>query len=73
MPVYVRIYNNGDRVVRRLDPSEVERQLSYDKVMRFGCALFVDGKCEATGYLDKERCEALSKELTSQATKDCAL
>lgn len=73
MSIYVRVYSNGDRVVHHLEPNEVERQLSYDKVMRFGCALFVDGKCEATGYLDEERCEALSKELTRQAAKECAL
>ncbi len=70
MPIYVRVYNNGHRVVRTLEPGEVERQLTYDKVMRFGCALFVDGKCEAVGYLGEERCEVLSKELAHQDTKD---
>lgn len=70
MSIYVRVYSSGDRVVQHIEPHDVEAQLSYDKVMRFGCALFVDGKCHSFGYLGEERCEALSKELTSQANKD---
>lgn len=58
----VRIYNNGMRVAEDVtDPAD---WLEYNSVMRFGCALFVDGACKHYGYLGQERCEALEKTLT---------
>lgn len=55
MTISIRIYNNGSYVVNNVRPEDVEGHIEYNKTMRFGCALVVDGKIENEGYLDEER------------------
>jgi hypothetical protein len=37
--------------------------IDYNKVMRFGQALFVSGQLVYTGYLDEERCRRIEQDL----------
>lgn len=57
------VYNNGDRVHNGVLPADLSDHIEYNKVMRFGRALFVDGVCHNEGYLGKERCDAIEAEL----------
>lgn len=59
------VYNNGDRVHNGVDPDHLDSHIEYNKVMRFGRALFVDGVCLNEGYLSKERCDAIVAELAA--------
>ncbi len=57
----VRVYNNGDQVVLDIPDDEVEEWVEGNKLLRWGCALFVNGVCRAVGYLGDERCVAIAK------------
>jgi hypothetical protein len=51
-----RIYLNGDVVVIELDDDEEALVwLNYNKVMRFGCALILDGVVKYNGYYGSEQ------------------
>lgn len=56
-----RAYLNPDVPIVRidLDESELDEWLDYNRVMRFGNALFVNGTCVQNGYLDNESCAAI--------------
>lgn len=62
----VRIYNNGDRVTvtRKAD---LDEWLEFNSTFRFGCALFVDGRCVHRGYMENQadRVLELERELTT--------
>ena len=63
---YFRVYPNGDRAKAiHLTTKEKDELVGYNKVVRFGCAQFVDGKCVYEGSVPKEiiaAVEALEKE-----------
>ncbi|AWD93307.1 hypothetical protein AB9_143 [Acinetobacter phage vB_AbaM_B9] len=59
MAVSIRIYNSGSYVVNYVRPEDVSDHIEYNKIMRFGCALVVDGNIENEGYLNKERIEEI--------------
>ena len=59
----VRVYNNGQRVTEWHDEDTLFEWLDYNKTFRPGTALFVEGKCEAEGYLGPARCRAIEAEL----------
>jgi hypothetical protein len=47
-----RVYKNGDVVEKKLLTQEEVNEWVWSNVKwRFGCALFVDGKCHYNGYL----------------------
>lgn len=55
MTISIRIYNNGSYVVNNVRSEDLEPHIEYNKTVRFGCALVVDGKIENEGYLNEER------------------
>jgi len=56
--VTIGVYANGDHVVNIVRPEHLEGHIEYNKVMRFGRALFVDGLCMNKGYLSKDAVES---------------
>lgn len=60
---YTRVYNDGSRVTSDLSPRDLEQAITYDHYHRPGCAVFRDAECVQQGYLDAERCAAISEEL----------
>jgi len=63
MKTCVRITNDGSRTISVRDGDEVNEWVEYNSTMRFGQALFIDGKCIRHGYLTKERCDEIEREL----------
>ena len=61
---YFRVYKDGSKsqTIEFEDDEdgreELEETIEYNRVMRFGCAQFVDGKCVYNGYLTDEEVEA---------------
>lgn len=51
----VHVYGNDDYRHHCVPDFELEGMLEYNTTMRFGRAIFVDGKCVWEGYLDAER------------------
>ena len=47
----LRVYPNGDWLREDRTPAELPEWLKHNEHWRFGCALFVDGKCRFAGYL----------------------
>ena len=57
---YFRVYPNGDRAkALQLTTKEKDDLVAYNKVVRFGCAQFVDGKCVYQGFVTKEIIKAV--------------
>lgn len=53
--VTIGVYSNDTSTVNVVRPEHLEGHIEYNKVMRFGRALFVDGRCEYSGYLSDEK------------------
>jgi len=49
--VTIGVYANESYVINVVLPAHLDYHIEYNKVMRFGRALFVDGKCVHQGYL----------------------
>ena len=64
----VGVYNNGDMVVNGVSAEDLVSHIEYNKTMRFGRALFVDGVIHNVGYLGEERCKALIPEILELKT-----
>jgi len=56
--ITIGVYANGDHVVNIVRPEHLQDHIEYNKVMRFGRALFVDGQCLNKGYLSKDAVES---------------
>ena len=52
--VTIGVYKNGQYKVNIVREEHLENHIEYNKTMRFGRALFVDGKCVYKGYLTDE-------------------
>lgn len=63
--VTIGVYNNEDFKVNIVRPEHLERHIEYNKTMRFGRALFVDGKCEYAGYLSDQMIEEWTKKIAA--------
>lgn len=50
----VGVYKNGDYKTNGVDTKDLENHIEYNKTLRFGRALFVDGECVNAGYLNVE-------------------
>lgn len=57
----VRIYANGDIRTTYWRKAEVADWLAYNKLYRFGNALFVNGECKQNGYLSDGLCAEISE------------
>lgn len=53
--VTIGVYNNETFKVNIVKPDDLEGHIEYNMQMRFGRALFVDGKCVYSGYLNDEK------------------
>lgn len=51
----VNVYTNEDFVIEEISKNKLIEHISYNKTMRFGRAIFVDGKCVHKGYLTKDQ------------------
>ena len=52
--ISVGVYANGNHVVNIVKDENINEHIEYNKLFRFGRALFVDGECLNTGYLNSE-------------------
>lgn len=52
--ITIGIYKNGDYKINVVKEEHLEYHIDYNKTMRFGRALFVDGECLNQGYLDND-------------------
>ncbi len=62
----VGVYNNGQMKQNGVPEDLLAGHIEYNKTMRFGRALFVDGTCVFAGYLGPEQ-------LAEAATKIAAM
>lgn len=53
--VTVGVNSNDTFTVNIVQPEHLEGHIEYNKVMRFGRAFFVDGKCVNQGYLSNSK------------------
>ena len=68
----IRVYPNGDMTYNGVEPQDILTHIWYNRTMRFGCDLFVDGKLavKSSVYKDTpERIERL-KRLEEQFIKE---
>lgn len=49
--ITIGVYANDDYKVNVVKDEDLVSHIEYNKVFRYGRALFVDGKCENQGYL----------------------
>lgn len=61
--VTIGVYSNDTYKVNIVRPEDLEGHIQYNKLMRFGRALFVDGKCEYDGLLTKEKIAEWTKKI----------
>lgn len=59
------VYANGNRKHNGVDPKFLDNHIEYNLTYRPGRAFFVDGKCLNRGYLSKEHCEEIERELAA--------
>lgn len=53
--VTIGVNSNDTFTVNIVRPEHLKGHTEYNKVMRFGRALFVDGRCEYSGYLSNKK------------------
>jgi len=46
----IRLYANGQYIINGVSSEHLEDHIEYNKTYRWGCSLFVDGKCVFNGY-----------------------
>ncbi len=64
MNTCIRIYYNGEFRVTNWNSKETEEWVDYNSVMRFGNALFVNGKCRGNGYFSEAECKILEEAIS---------
>jgi predicted Co/Zn/Cd cation transporter (cation efflux family) len=62
--VTIGVYASGSYKVNVVKPEDLSEHIAYNKVMRFGRALFVDGTCVNPGYLDEDQVKEWEKIIT---------
>lgn len=53
--ITIGVYSSGNYKVNIVRPEHLKHHIKYNKTMRGGRALFVDGKCVYAGYLSEEK------------------
>ncbi|MDX5808800.1 MULTISPECIES: hypothetical protein [Bacillus] len=61
--VSIGVYNNETYVVNIVPDHNLQKHVEYNKIMRFGRALFIDGECVHTGYLSDKKIEVWSEKI----------
>ena len=59
----IGLYPNGEYKINGVLPEHLEEHIEYNKICRFGRALFVDGKCIYNGYLSDEVVKAFEMKI----------
>lgn len=59
----IGVYASGDHKMNGVDPDDLKFHIEYNKINRFGRALFVDGKCVHNGYLSVAECELWERKI----------
>lgn len=59
------VYANGDRVNNGVMTEHLDDHITYNRAMRPGRALFVDGRCVHRGYIPQETCDAIERDLAA--------
>lgn len=69
----IGIYSDGSYKVNGVRSEDLSSHIEYNKTMRFGRALIVDGEIVYTGYLSKEQVQTImeAKNLGSISMKSC--
>lgn len=49
--ITIGVYANDDYKINIVKEEDLVNHIEYNKLFRYGRALFVDGKCENQGYL----------------------
>ena len=63
----IGVYANGDMKINGVKAENIESHIEYNKTMRFGRGLFVNGKCKHQGYLTDEQVAYYEKLFTSDS------
>ena len=72
--IVTRVYNNDSFEPRKFaTEAEARAEVAYDKMYRWGCAVFLNEECVQTGYLGMERCIEIGKQLSETMNKGVAL
>lgn len=61
--ISIGVYNNESYVVNIVPDYNLEKHIEYNKIMRFGRALFIDGECVHTGYLTTQKIKSWSSKI----------
>lgn len=64
MHVTVGVYKNNEYKYNIVLERDLENHIEYNKIFRFGRALFVDGKCVHQGYLSDEQIEDWTRKIS---------
>lgn len=62
----IGLYNSGNFKMNGVLPEHLDAHIEYNKTMRFGRALFVDGKCVYNGYLTDDVVKAFEKRIIDE-------
>jgi hypothetical protein len=65
----IGLYANGDYKINGVHEDHLEGHITYNKLMRPGRALFVDGKCVFGGYLSEETCNGFEQTIEEEGFK----
>jgi hypothetical protein len=66
--ISIGVYASGSHVVNIVRPEDLKGHIDYNKVMRFGRALFIDGQCFNEGYLNKDEVEKWKETIATMKT-----
>lgn len=67
------VYANGDFKDNGVLPEHLQEHVQYNTTMRFGRALFIDGRCAWRGYLSEDECEAVEHSLCGVTAARCTM
>jgi len=60
----IGVYNNGSKKFNGVAHEDLKTHIAYNLILRFGRALFLEGICLYSGYLDSNRITQLEEEFT---------
>lgn len=66
----IGVYPDGSFKINGVLTEHLKDHIDYNKKMRFGRSLFVDGKCVHKGYLDDETIKSFKKRIEKDNIKE---
>lgn len=61
--VSIGVYSNDTYIINIVPDYNLEKHIEYNKIMRFGRALFIDGEYVHAGYLSDKKINAWLEEI----------